>query len=237
VYALVKRAGELGCEVEQFCGVQAVRTSGDRVAGVATDRGEIETPVVVNAAGPWAGRVGETAGVRYALRFSRELDVKYLIPSNHGSFPVSADPRNGSYFRPQTGGYSVAGLAFPKELEPCDPDRFDEQASRSEIELISSRLFRRMPQLTGSLPVAGWAGVYSITDDWHPIVGDMPGLRGYHHFLGGSGHGFKISPPIGEALADVIAGRVPRIDISPLGYSRFAEGRTFRSAWGPGNRA
>jgi sarcosine oxidase subunit beta len=237
VYALAQRAKDLGAVVQQLCAVRDIRRSGDRIAGVVTNHGEISTPIVVNAAGPWAGIIGRMVGVEYSLRFSRELDVKYQLPSAHGKFPVSADPRNGTYFRPQSGGYAIAGLAFPKDIEPCDPDTYDEKATGSEIDMISGRLFRRMPRIADGLPVAGWAGVYSITDDWHPIVGAMPDIPGYYHFMGGSGHGFKIAPPIGESLADIIAGRKPRIDISPLDYSRFEQGRMFRSAWGPGNRA
>jgi sarcosine oxidase subunit beta len=237
VYALAQRAKELGAVVQQLCAVRDIRRSGDRIAGVVTNHGEVSTPIVVNAAGPWAGIIGRMVGVEYSLRFSRELDVKYQLPSAYGKFPVSADPRNGTYFRPQSGGYAIAGLAFPKDIEPCDPDAYDEKATGPEIDMISGRLFRRMPRIADGLPVAGWAGVYSITDDWHPIVGAMPEIAGYYHFMGGSGHGFKIAPPIGESLADIIAGRKPRIDISPLDYSRFEQGRMFRSAWGPGNRA
>lgn len=237
VYALVHRAKELGATIHQLTEVTGIQTKGDRVTGVTTNRGEISAGVVVNAAGPWAGRVGRMAGVNYSLRFSREFDIKFQLPVRHGKFPVTADPDNGFYFRPQAGGYALAGLSFPKELEPCDPDTYNDKATPTEIEDMSARLFRRMPRIESGLPVAGWAGVYSITDDWHPIVGNMPGFEGYYHFLGGSGHGFKLGPPIGESLADLIADRTPRIDISPLRYSRFQDGQTFSSAWGAGNRA
>jgi sarcosine oxidase subunit beta len=237
VYALAHRAKELGTVIHQLTEVTGIQRSGDRVTGVVTNRGEIGAGVVVNAAGPWAGRVGEMVGLSYSLRFSREFDVKFQLPATHGVFPVIADPDNGFYFRPQAGGYALAGLSFPKELEPCDPDSYDDKARPDEVADVGARLVRRMPRIEQGLPVAGWAGVYSITDDWHPIVGGVPGLEGYYHFFGGSGHGFKLGPPIGEALADLIAGRRPAIDISPLGYSRFQEGRTFRSAWGAGNRA
>jgi sarcosine oxidase subunit beta len=237
VYALCHRARELGAEIQQLTEVRDIRRAGDRVMTVATSRGEISTPVIINCAGPWAGRIGRMVGLDYSLRFSRELDVKVQVPAGHGAFPVSADPANGTCFRPQTGGFAIAGRAFPKELEPCDPDTYNDRATTDEVETIADRLKRRMPRAGDGLPVAGWAGVYSITDDWHPIVGDMPQIRGYYHFMGGSGHGFKISPPIGESLAAIIAGCKPPIDISPLHYSRFASGNTFRSAWGPGNRA
>jgi sarcosine oxidase subunit beta len=237
VYALSHCAKERGAEVHQLTEVRGIRMQGERVAGVVTNQGEISSPVVVNCAGPWAGRVGTMVGVHYSLRFSREFDVKFQLPSKHGNFPVTADPHNGTYFRPQSNGFAIAGLTFPKEIEPCDPDSYNEKVVPGEVETISKKIYARMPQLEEGLPVGGWAGVYSITDDWHPIAGGVPGIDGYYHFLGGSGHGFKIAPPIAECLADMIAGRKPAIDLSPLDYSRFREGRTFRSAWGPGNRA
>jgi sarcosine oxidase subunit beta len=88
----------------------------------------------------------------------------------------------------------------------------------------------------GGAFVTGYSGVYDITEDWYPIVGEEE-LRGYYSCFGGSGHGFKLGPAIGEALADTIAGRRPTIDISGLSGARFSEGRTFGSVWGPGNRA
>jgi glycine/D-amino acid oxidase-like deaminating enzyme len=118
----------------QLTEVRGIRRAGDRVTGLVTDRGEIETPVVVNCAGPWAGKVGQMVGLQYSLRFSRELDVKVQLPAGHGGFPVSADPANGTYFRPQSGGYAIAGWAFPKDLEPCDPDTYHDRATPAEVE-------------------------------------------------------------------------------------------------------
>ena len=54
--------------------------------------------------------------------------------------------------------------------------------------------------------MTGYSGVYDITEDWYPIVGEEE-LGGYYSCFGGSGHGFKIGPAIGEALADTIAGQ------------------------------
>ncbi|MBA2331781.1 MAG: FAD-binding oxidoreductase, partial [Actinobacteria bacterium] len=88
----------------------------------------------------------------------------------------------------------------------------------------------------GGTYVTGYSGVYDITDDWYPIVGEEE-VGGYYSAFGGSGHCFKLGPAIGEALASVIAGQEPAIEISSLSGTRFAEGRTFGSVWGPGNRA
>ena len=106
------------------------------------------------------------------------------------------------------------------------------------------KLLRRVPALRATLGrpgfggayVTGYSGVYDITDDWYPIVGEED-VGGYYSAFGGSGHCFKIGPTIGESLAHVIAGNEPPVDISSLSGSRFAEGRSFTSVWGPGNRA
>jgi glycine/D-amino acid oxidase-like deaminating enzyme len=106
------------------------------------------------------------------------------------------------------------------------------------------KLVRRVPALAATLGRPGWggayvtgySGVYDITDDWYPIVGEEE-VGGYYSAFGGSGHCFKIGPTIGESLAHVIAGHAPPVDISSLSGSRFAEGRRFTSVWGPGNRA
>ena len=106
------------------------------------------------------------------------------------------------------------------------------------------KLLNRLPSLTASLTqpgyggtyVTGYSGVYDITEDWYPIVGEEE-LGGWYSCFGGSGHGFKIGPAIGESLAAVIAGQEPPVDISSLSGARFSEGRTFSSVWGAGNRA
>jgi len=79
--------------------------------------------------------------------------------------------------------------------------------------------------------------MYTITDDWHPLVGPEPEVPSYFACLAGNGHCFKLGPPLGEVLADVIAGEDSVIDIRSFRPSRFVEGEYFASVWGSGNRA
>ena len=62
-------------------------------------------------------------------------------------------------------------------------------------------------------------------------------MPGYYVCVAGNGHCFKLGPPLGEALADVITGRPPALDLRPLRPTRFVEGEYFTSVWGGGNRA
>ena len=117
-----------------------------------------------------------------------------------------------------------------------DPDDCDPSLDRTTRDRIEGALFKRIPSLASARHLGGYASVYTITDDWHPIVGPEPAIEGYHAFLGGSGHGFKLAPPIGEVLADVICGDTPAIDLTPLRPNRFIDGEPLTSAWGEGNR-
>ena len=148
------------------------------------------------------------------------------------------------YCRPYVGGKILVGDGWPKQKEPVDPETYDDGTDEAHVSKMVPRLVNRLPALApvitqpnyGGTFVTGYSGVYDITEDWYPIVGEEE-VGGYYSCFGGSGHGFKLGPAIGEALADAIAGRTPAIDISSLSGSRFSEGRTFGSVWGPGNRA
>jgi sarcosine oxidase subunit beta len=244
VKTLVATAKRKGLNVFEGCQVVDIKVEGDAVRGVVTSEGPIATPIVVNAAGPWADRIGAMAGIGYKLRFSREHEAVFATGDTLGPLPVVADAAQRIFFRPQGRDQLLVGESYPKELEPCDPETYSDNADDEVVDRMVSRLVRRLPALASDLSKHGYggkldhsySGVYSITDDWYPIVGNEPGLHGYYAAIGGSGHGFKIGPPIGESLAAVIAGNEPPVDISPLAHARFAEGRGFSSVWGSGNR-
>ena len=234
--SLAESATEWGLAVYEGVGATVVRMQGDRVAAVDTEDGPVETRVVVNAAGPWGRQVAQWVGVNDSIRWSRETDLVLQLPPDFGPFPVVSDPYLRSYFRPQGGDQVLAGLGFPKEIEPLDVDRYDEGLDAESRRRIMGPLLDRVPSLKGAEFLHGWASVYTITDDWHPLIGAVPGIEGYYACYGGSGHCFKLGPPIGEALADVIAGDTPDIDIMPLRPTRFVDGELLSSAWGVGNR-
>ena len=233
---LVTRAADWGLVCYEGVGATRIRLSGDRVTGVETDAGEIRTELVINAAGPWGRQMGLSAGLNYSLRWSRESDLVMRLPDGFGRFPVVSDPNLRVYFRPDGDNGLLAGLSFPKEVEPVDVDAYDPDLDEPTRRRIESGTFKRVPAFRQGEYMKGWASVYTITDDWHPLVGTEPGLEGYYAFFGGSGHAFKLGPPIADSLSDVILGRTPAFDLHPFRPARFIEGEQFASAWGGGNR-
>ena len=245
VQTLVAAARRLGARVYEHSPVIAINLAGGAVRGVVTANGEIETPVVVNAAGPWANRIAAMVGGSYSLRLSREEEAVFELPIDTERIPIVSDAPGHLYLRPSGPGKLLAGFGYPKEMQPCDPDTFNDKADDKSIAWLAAAVSRRLPEASTALAngqalerVAGrYAGVYSVTDDWYPIVGESDWASGFYEAVGGSGHCFKLGPPIGEALAQTIAGREPDIEISALDHSRFRAGRIFGSVWGAGNRA
>lgn len=236
VRTLVGAAQSRGLKVYENLPVTGIAVENDAVAGVSTPAGDIETGVVVNAAGPWAASVGAMVGIHYDLSLSREHEVIVTVPPDLGPIPIVSDPGQSLFFRPHGSDELLIGEGYPKDQEPCDPDTYNRRADDPVIDRMLARLRHRVPRLVKPPRVKDYAGIYTITDDWYPIVGGEDGFDGYYCAIGGSGHSFKIGPPIGEALADMIAGRRPTIDIEPLHHRRFAAEQVFASVWGPGNR-
>ena len=209
----------------------------NNILGVKTPKGIISTPIVINATGPWGRQVGSFANKNYSIRWSREGDLVKELPNNFGSFPIIADPTSRIYFRPHKNNMLLAGRDYPKEIEPLDINNYNSELDDYTLKLIEEGLFKRIPSIQSGNNKQGWSSIYTITDDWHPLVGPDIKLNGYFTCFGGSGHSFKLGPPIGESLADIILGIIPKIDIRDLRSNRFEDGESFSSAWGSGNRA
>ncbi|MGZ8782691.1 MAG: NAD(P)/FAD-dependent oxidoreductase [Gaiellaceae bacterium] len=244
VRSLVRSAERDGLAVLEGCAATGITVEGGRVTGVVTAEGTIATGVVVNAGGPWGDRIGRMVGVDYPITFSREHEAVFEAPAGFGELPVMSDASQQLYFRHYGQGQVLVGEGWPKQAEPADPESYDAGTDEAHLARMVPRLVRRLPSLAATIGsdgyggtfIRGYSGVYDITADWYPIVGEEE-VGGYYSAFGGSGHCFKLGPAIGEALASVIAGQEPAIDISSLSGTRFAAGRTFGSVWGPGNRA
>jgi glycine/D-amino acid oxidase-like deaminating enzyme len=91
--------------------------------------------------------------------------------------------------------------------------------------------------LQGAKPICTVSGSYDITPDWHPILGPAPNIEGLHLAFGFSGHGLKLSPAVGQVIAETALGKPPLFDIRPLRYERFADDDQMFLAYGPGGRA
>jgi sarcosine oxidase, subunit beta len=219
------------------CAATGLIAEGGRVRGVRTPDGDVACDRVVLATGAWARELLLPLGVDVPIALKR-IQVAVLRQPAGAPRPnvVCSDAVANVVVRPDRGALFCAVTYFGDE--PLDAaDDCDHNASPGYEEAIRRALAERYPALAGAAWQRAWAGPYDYSPDWNPIIGEAPGVEGLHLALAWSGHGFKLSPAVGEVVAAEVLGAEPRIDVTALRPSRFAEGALLRLAYGPGARA
>ena len=223
------RARELGAEIQLRTSALGIQVSGDRVRGVVTSQGTVETPVAVVAAGPWSREELGMVGVELPLDTVRHQVATLTRPVDQlPNHPTVGDIAQSFSFRPD--GSTMTLIGFGEE--EAEVDTYEQGVDMTELSLTLGKLARRMPAMSDSYFRGGWSGLFTITPDWHPILDRVPGVEGLYCAVGFSGHGFKLSPMIGLTMSELITGgRATSIDITPLRFSRFSEGDLLSSSY------
>jgi glycine/D-amino acid oxidase-like deaminating enzyme len=147
--------------------------------------------------------------------------------------PVVADFIHASYFRPETGGLTLVGLIDPAEADAVvDPDNFGKGVADTFVLESGERLVARYPAMEMGQSTGGYASLYAITPDWHPIIDELPAGSGFYTCSGFSGHGFKLSPAVGLMMADLVMKvENPLFDAALFRNGRFAENKPVTSEY------
>jgi sarcosine oxidase subunit beta len=224
----LEAARNLGAEYFSRTQATALAVTSGRVKGVETDRGTISAPVVIVATGPWTRPLIQQAD--YDLPIECEFHQVAILrnaPDMKGGGCACIDSVTATYFRSDAHDKFLVGDFYG--TRPIDPDNFPQRASDESLEEIIQRACRRLPKLEGAEIMRGVTGVYDITPDSRPLLGELPEIRGAYVCAGFSGMGFKISPAIGLVMSELVldgAGRT--VDISAFRPSRFAEGKPIK---------
>ena len=220
--AFVARARALGVRMRFGEAVIAI----DRARGrweVATGSGRFAAPMIVNAAGAWAGEVGALAGLQVPVRPARRMvyatgplddSLRRPLP-----YPLTVDLSTGLWFRSE-GERLIFGLANEADTG------FTEGVDWAWLETVYEAAQPRFPWFE-RLAIdrrASWWGYYEVTPDHNPVLGRMPGADGWINACGFSGHGVQQAAATGRLIAQEAAGELPSIDIDPLRIERFADG-------------
>ena len=223
------RAKEMGAEIVLRAGATGIEIGGGRVQAVHTEQGRVSTPLAVVAAGPWSNNLMAGTGIEFPLIPVRHQVALATRPTDRlPEHPIVGDIAQSFSFRPESPTLTMVGFGEDEvELDNYD-EGFDHPAAASAM----NRLIRRMPEMNESYYRGGWSGIFTTTPDWHPILDKVPGIEGLYCMVGFSGHGFKLAPAIGQAMAElVLDGQASSIDLSPLRFSRFEEGDLIESRY------
>lgn len=208
--------------------VVAIDVQHGRVRGVRLRSGSaIETRTVVAAAGPWTGAIARTAGIEVPVTPMRQMLFRATLPTlARHRYPMVVDP-GGAHWR------------HDDPIAPGDPDRiivaltkwdeppgetFEPALDRWDREFLPA-LVKRVPAFRALTAVEGWAGLYEMTPDHNPVIGEHPAVAGLIFASGFSGHGLMMSPATGRIVSEIVrTGSSTTFDVSLFAPDRFERG-------------
>jgi glycine cleavage system aminomethyltransferase T/glycine/D-amino acid oxidase-like deaminating enzyme len=230
-FALAEGARRGGAEVATQTRVTGISVERGRVTGVETDKGAIETEIVVDAGGIFAGEIGRLAGVNVPVV---PMAHEYLITRPAGvslEVPTLRDPSLLVYFRGESGGLVMGGYErnpAPWALDGIPPDfngkLLAEDWPRFE-ELMGNALVR-VPSLADMEVIRLINGPEAFTPDGEFIIGPSD-VRGFWVAAGFCAHGLAGAGGMGKLVAEWIVEGVPSLDVWEMDSRRF--GRHYRS--------
>lgn len=218
--AYVARAAELGARLH--LGAELLMAEQiDDVWALATTAGDFEAPLVINAAGPWAGEVGRRAGLQVPVVPVRRMVFASPPSAWQRDIPLSIDLGTNFYFR-NDGQRLIMGMARVDE-----PPGFTPGVDWDWLAPTLEAGVRRFPHLRGTVidRQASWHGYYEVTPDHHPLLGRSEEATGWIDACGFSGHGVQQAPAVGRVIAEeAVDGRARSIDIDAFRPGRFRDG-------------
>lgn len=217
--AMAKIARQNGVNIFEQTEVTGVLVEGGKVRGLRTNRGDLAVPIVINAAGPWSGNVGRMAGLDYPVfPYRRQVFVTKPFQGITKPIPLILDFDSLFYFR-EEGPAILMGKSDPEE-----PSSFNVSVDREFMETVVEAACHRAPVLSSAKIAKGWGGLYTITPDENPIIGEDPHIEGFFNAIGFSGHGFQHGPAVGQLLSDLIVHGSTEYDLTPFFSERFKQG-------------
>jgi sarcosine oxidase subunit beta len=221
VQGYIAGAKRMGARCLTDVEVKNISLENGRIHGVKTTLGEMETSIVVNAAGPWAAQIGTMIGLDIpVVPVRRQIAVTTPIPQLPPHFPFVIDFAKNLYFHREGPGI-LTGMSNLNE-----PPSFNQEVDREWELRHFDEAMARMPLLENVGISSRWAGLYEVTPDAHPILGRAPEVDGFYCINGFSGHGMMHGPICGLLLAEeILDGKAHTLDISSLSLTRFREGK------------
>lgn len=219
--AYAKAARRLGVEINTYTEVTGIRRAGSSIVGVETNKGFIATNKVVNAAGGWSKVIGDMVGVEVPV-YPERHQILVTEPVAPMQGPMVMSFHHHIYCQQTPHGSFIMGLG-----DPSEQPGFNTRATWQFLEEMAQKITWLLPPLKGIRVVRQWAGLYEMTPDRTPILGEVPGTPGFYLATGFSGHGFMLAPMTGVLMAEHILGLPASLPIEKMDIGRFARGELF----------
>jgi sarcosine oxidase, subunit beta len=208
-----------GAHIAVSTPVEGIDAVNGVIKGVHTPHGVVETSTVICAAGAWSRACGEMVGVPLDVTPLRR-QVLFTAPMADlpSKLPLTIDFATGFYFHREGRGL-LTGMADPSETPGFSTETTDDWIP-GLLEIAE----RRAPRIASAPIQGGWAGLYDMSPDHNAMIGEAKSVSRFLYATGFSGHGFLQGPATGEILRDLVLGREPFIDVTPMSADRFDGG-------------
>ncbi len=202
----VREGGE-----QRIADVTDVVLEGNLATGVVTSEGIIEADDIVLATGVWSGPLAAKLGVNVPMESERGYHIEFVNPSIMPRSPIMVAA--GKYvLTPMDGRLRCAGIVEFGGL--------DAPPSRQPFDLLRRHTLELFPDLTYDR-IDEWMGHRPSTADSLPLIGNFQDAKnvwsgfGHHHV------GLTAGPKTGRWLAQMISGKPPNVDLTPMAPDRF----------------
>jgi sarcosine oxidase subunit beta len=214
-FAYADAARKLGVEINTHTTVIDVKATKKVIRAVVTDKGIIQTSVVVNAAGIDSKSIAAMANVKLPLiPFRKEIMATERLQPLFEAMVISF--KDGIYFSQQKEGQIVGGIPIPDEKSG-----YKTMPTFSFLQHMAQTLTRYAPVLKHVNLLRHWTGFYDVTPDARPILGEVKEMKGFIQCNGFSGHGFMISPMVSNLLTKLIVDGKTSDVLNSLSLDRF----------------
>ncbi len=235
-FAFAQGARQHGAKLLPFTRVTDIDLQDGAVCGVSTDRGHIPTGTAVCAAGVWTADIIEKMG------------VDLPITPRKGHVLVAEQDRLPYWRNMLEFGYLMAKRGLERDVEPAmekygvafvyertasgnfligssrEFAGFDPQVDPDVIRLMARRAVRFFPCIADAHMIRSYTGFRPYTPDHRPIVSGVDGVPGLYIASGHEGNGISLAAATGHLVTDMLLGREPAVDMSPLSLARFTAG-------------
>jgi sarcosine oxidase subunit beta len=217
-FAYAEAAERLGVKIYTFTEVKEIETENHKIVAVNTDKGKVLTPIVVNAAGGYSGIIGKMVGVDIPV-YSQRHQILITEPVDPLFRPMLMSFSRNFYCQQTPHGSIIMGLGDPNERKDGDIG-----SSWQFAQEMAQKMTAVLPLLKEVSMIRQWAGLYNMSPDAQPILGEHPQIEGFYMAIGFSGHGFMLAPITSKLIAELILKRKTSLPIDKLEIGRFERG-------------
>jgi sarcosine oxidase subunit beta len=210
------KAQQLGAEIRTDCQVTKVESNG-RLWRVVSTQGVFEAPVLVNAAGAWAGDIAASLDEPVPLKAGAPMMMVTARVPRFLDAVVGAASRKLSFKQMQNGSVVIGGA----HLAEHDMQRETTRIDMAKLKTSAQTVMALFPHMADAPIVRTWAGLEAFTPDKLPVIGASSRHPGLYHAFGFSAHGFQLSPAVGRVMSELILDGQPGLPLEDFRIDRF----------------